>query len=179
MRLSGELTRETGPETHNEGGSESGRPRPGTTFLVVLSCLILSGHCNPDVSPRCAVTVYCCPRIFLVWAVSWTNSSDESSTFPIRHSCHGSPVRASRTGEAQQCFGRTKRGILHGSPCLKGSRLQHCTEVWRRILEGVHLSGGASTSETIEQQDACKCQISCQQASRRLMAPQIRHPYPA
>jgi hypothetical protein len=49
------------------------------------------------------------------------------------------------------------------SPCLKGSRLQQLTDVWRRIQEGVYFSGGRPLLKRLSQQDACMHQISYQQ----------------
>ncbi|KAN0115217.1 hypothetical protein V8E51_004761 [Hyaloscypha variabilis] len=115
--------------------------------------VVWSAHCHPDVSLIVMIVL----SLLVSTAVHvsfWTPLPP--GQFHLVHlqlyylPCHGSPVRASRGGEAQQCFARFGRrrslAFRMAAPVwteVDFSR-QHCTEVpyGDAIHEGVRLSGG-------------------------------------
>jgi len=114
---------------------------------------------------QCPRIIPGCESLSLSLSLSLSHSSDRSSIFPTP-----SPPFQSWISRLRAWYSAST------GPCLKGSRLQQLTDVWRRIQEGVHFSGRRPLLKRLSQQDACMRQISCQQTSRRLKGPQIRHP---
>lgn len=79
---------------------------------------------------------------------------------------------------------QVKCGILHVNPMsarqsgqVDFSILPNPGDACLGGQDGEHFSGGLLLLKRLSQQDACMCQISCQQTALRLNAPQIRHPH--
>jgi hypothetical protein len=109
-----------------------------------------------------------------------STSSDRSWTFSAPFLPWASRMRCTQwRGTHNNALAAAEAWYSAYSPMSFRTSTSASYQAWRRIHEGVHFSGGLRLLKRLSQQDACVCQISCHQASRRLKAPQFRHPHSA